>query len=174
VQVRRALREAVAISGAPSVIRFSKGNPPAPIKAVRVTGQVDILRDPDPDGNGVDVLVVGLGAMASVALTAAAKLEAQGFAVRVVDPRWALPVSAGLVDLARDARAVAVIEDNLVIGGVGSQIAQALRDGGLDVPVHLYGIPKAFLGHGSRGEVLEEAGLTPEAVADRLSEALRA
>ncbi len=29
------------------------------------------------------------------------------------------------------------------------------------MPVHPHGIPKRFLDHGSRGEVLEEIGLTP-------------
>ena len=34
--------------------------------------------------------------------------------------------------------------------------------------MHVHGIPKRFLQHGSRGEVLEEIGLTPDAVADQL------
>ena len=98
----------------------------------------------------------------------AEKLTAQGHTVRVVDPRWCLPVSDDLVALTRDAGAVAVVEDNLVVGGVGSQIALALQQAGIHVPVHLHGIPKRFLDHGSRGEVLEEIGLTPDALADRL------
>ena len=67
---------------------------------------------------------------------------------------------------------MAVLEDNLVVGGVGSQVLMALREAGLQVPVHLHGIPKRFLPHASRGEVLEEIGLTPDAVADRLTAAL--
>ena len=37
----------------------------------------------------------------------------------------------------------------------------------------LHGIPKRFLGHASRGEVLEEIGLTPEAIADRIAATLQ-
>jgi 1-deoxy-D-xylulose-5-phosphate synthase len=40
----------------------------------------------------------------------------------------------------------------------------ALRDVEIDVPVHAYGIPKRFLDHASRGQILEDIGLT----ADRL------
>ena len=47
------------------------------------------------------------------------KLAAQGHTARVVDPRWVLPVSPALVELARSAGAVAVVEDNLVNGGIG-------------------------------------------------------
>jgi 1-deoxy-D-xylulose-5-phosphate synthase len=110
--------------------------------------------------------------MATTAMAVAEKLTAQGHTVRVVDPRWCVPVSPDLVDLARSAGAVAVLEDNLVVGGVGSQVAAAVREAGLGIPVHLHGIPKRFLTHGSRGEVLEEIGLTPDAVADRLHAAL--
>ncbi|WP_411284853.1 1-deoxy-D-xylulose-5-phosphate synthase [Lapillicoccus sp.] len=170
-ELTRALAEAVDIDDAPSVIRFSKQNLPAPLPAVRTAGTVDVLLEPGPD-TSVDLLLVGLGEMATTAMSVADKLTAQGRTTRVVDPRWCLPVSDDLVGLARNAGAVAVIEDNLVIGGVGSQVGQALRDAGLHLPVHLHGIPKQFLAHASRGEVLEEIGLTPDAIADQLAAAL--
>ncbi|GAA1896103.1 1-deoxy-D-xylulose-5-phosphate synthase [Lapillicoccus jejuensis] len=167
----RALAEAVDVPDAPTVIRFSKQNPPAPLPAVRRSGSVDVLAEP---GEGdVDLLLVGLGELATTAVSVAEKLTAQGRSVRVVDPHWCLPVSADLVDLARSAGAVAVLEDNLVVGGVGSQVALALHEARVEVPVHLHGIPKRFLDHGSRGEVLEEIGLTPDAVADALDARLR-
>ncbi|MEP6800000.1 MAG: 1-deoxy-D-xylulose-5-phosphate synthase, partial [Lapillicoccus sp.] len=170
-ELRHALDEAVDIDDAPSVIRFSKQNLPAPLPAVRRSGSVDVLVEPEGD-DPVDLLLVGLGEMATTAMSVAEKLSAQGRRVRVVDPRWCLPVSDDLVDLARDAVAVAVVEDNLVVGGVGSQIAHAVREAGLSVPVHLHGIPKRFLEHATRGEVLEEIGLTPDAIADRLGSQL--
>ena len=170
-ELARTLAEAVDIDDAPSVLRFSKQNPPAPMVAVRRSGTVDVLREVEGEGK-VDLMLVGLGEMAATAMSVAAKLSAQGRAVQVVDPRWCLPVSDDLVELARHADAVAVLEDNLVAGGVGSQITQALREAGLATPVHLHGIPKRFLPHASRGELLEEIGLTPDAVADRLTDAL--
>ena len=163
----RALDEAVDVGDGPTVIRYSKQNPPAPIPALRQEGSVDVLAEPATDGS-VDLLLVGVGEMSATALSVAEKLTAQGRRVRVVDPRWCLPVSDDLVRLARYAAAVSVIEDNLVVGGVGSQIGLALHDAGVVAPVHLYGIPKRFLAHASRGEVLEEIGLTPDAIADRL------
>ena len=167
-QVRAALREAVDISDAPSVIRFPKGTAPEPIPAVDRLGDVDVLREPSGDGEGLDLLVVGVGCMAATALTVAEKLEAQGLRVRVVDPRWSLPVSPDLVETARAARAVAVVEDNLEVGGVGTHIAAALTEAGLDVPVHLHGIPTEFIDHASRGQILERLGLTPESIAAEL------
>ncbi len=165
-QVARAVREAVDITDAPSVVRFPKGTVGEPIEAVRSVGGVDVLGEPD-DGE-VDVLLVGIGSMAATALTAAEKLAAEGHRVRVVDPVWALPVPDALVTLAAAAGRVAVLEDNVVAGGIGSQVAQALRDAGADTPVDAFGIPRRFLDHGSRGQVLDAAALTPDAVATRL------
>ena len=127
-----------------------------------------MLRDPEP-GQDVDLLIVGVGEMATTAMAVAEKLAADGLGVQVVDPRWCVPVSPDLVRLAAGAKTVAVVEDNLVVGGVGSQVTQALREAGLPVPCQVHGIPKRFLGHASRGEILEEIGLTPDAIADRIA-----
>ncbi|MBP6526011.1 MAG: 1-deoxy-D-xylulose-5-phosphate synthase [Dermatophilaceae bacterium] len=165
-QVARAVRAAVDISDAPSVVRFPKGSVGAPIEAVRTVGTVDVLAEPD-EGD-VDVLLVGVGAMAATAMAAAEKLSAEGVRVRVVDPVWALPVSPDLVSLAGAAGRVAVVEDNVVVGGIGSQVELVLRDAGLATPLDQFGIPSEFLDHGSRGQVLDRIGLTPDAVASRL------
>ena len=148
------------------MVRFPKGSVAEPIEAVRVVGGVDVLAEPD-DGD-VDVLLVGVGSMAATALTAAEKLTAEGHRVRVVDPVWALPVPDAVVTLARAAGRVAVVEDNVVVGGIGSQVTQVLRDAGLEVPVDLFGLPKRFLDHGARGQVLDAVELTPDAVAGAL------
>jgi 1-deoxy-D-xylulose-5-phosphate synthase len=172
-QVRAALRDAVDIADAPSVIRFPKGTAPEPIPAVARLGSVDVLREPSAPagsaGEDVDLLLVGIGCMAAPALTVAEKLEAQGLRVRVVDPRWSLPVSPDLVEAARSARAVAVIEDNLEVGGVGTHVAAALTEAGVAVPVHRHGIPTEFIDHASRGQILEHIGLTPEHIATELA-----
>ena len=183
-QVALAVREAVAIEDGPSVVRFPKGSVGTPIEAVRRVGTVDVLRDPAPLADGahsiddgdraggperpVDLLVVGVGSMAATALEVADKLFAEGRSVRVVDPRWALPVSPDLVDLARDAASVAVIEDS-VVGGISGQVQRAFAEAGVTVPVHSYGIPAQFLDHGSRDQVLDRIGLTADSLATSLS-----
>ena len=170
-QVRRALREAVDVSDGPTVLRFPKGDVADPIARVRQLGSLDVLHETGPAA--VDLLIVGVGAMAATAVAVAEKLAAQGLSVRVVDPRWVLPVSPDLVLAAGDATAVAVIEDNLVSGGIGSSVTLAMRQAGSSATVHCYGIPKEFLAHASRNQVLDEIGLTPDAIATSLGKELR-
>ncbi len=161
-QVKKQLREALEVSDGPTVLRFPKGDVADPLLAVRSSGDVDVLFE--NAGDDVDLLLVGVGAFAGLATEAGEKIAAHGRSVRVVDPRWVVPVSVDVVSLARQARVVAVVEDNLVSGGVGASVTRALRDAGIDVPVHTYGIPKQFLDHASRGQILEDIGLTAEQV----------
>jgi 1-deoxy-D-xylulose-5-phosphate synthase len=159
-QVKKQLREALDVSDGPTVLRFPKGDVADPLLAVRSTGDVDVLFENAAEA--VDLLVVGVGAFAGVATETGEKIAAHGHTVRVVDPRWVLPVSDDVVALAGRAGAVAVIEDNLVSGGIGSAVTRALREADLEVPVLTYGIPKRFLEHASRAQILEDLGLTAE------------
>jgi 1-deoxy-D-xylulose-5-phosphate synthase len=81
-----------------------------------------------------------------------------------------LPVAPALVDLAAGHRLVVTVEDGGRAGGVGSTLTRALQDREIDVPVRTLGLPQAFLEHGSRGQVLADAGLTEQDVARRIAE----
>ncbi len=165
-QIRRALREAVDVDDGPTVIRFPKGSVAEPLEATGTVEGLEVLAgDPAVDP---EVLVVSVGAMAGTATTVAEKLAAEGHSTLVVDPRWVLPVPEGVIALARRAGRVAVIEDNSIAGGIGAEISRALDDAGVGVPVHRFGLPKEFIQHASRGQVLESVGLAPEPIVERL------
>jgi 1-deoxy-D-xylulose-5-phosphate synthase len=167
-QLRELFREAVAIAGGPTVVRFPKGAAPADLAAAERRGPVDILY-----GAGAgDVLLVGVGAMAGVAVGAAERLAARGVGATVVDPRWVKPVPSELAALAAEHRLVVTVEDNVRSGGAGSAVGQALRDAGVDTPLRNLGIPARFLEHGKRQDILAQAGLTPDGVADAAARAL--
>ena len=160
--LRRALREAVAISNAPSVVRFPKGALGPDIPSVRAQGGADVLLDHDQDE--VDVLIVAIGSFCGVALDVAARLRDQGITTRVVDPRWALPISPDVVEMSRQGRRVVVIEDGVRVGGIGAGISQAMQDAHVVAPTRLFGIPRTFLPHGKRQQVLEHIGLSSQQI----------
>ncbi|MEV6474937.1 1-deoxy-D-xylulose-5-phosphate synthase [Streptomyces sp. NPDC051657] len=166
-QVRAQLREAVAVDDAPTVVRFSKGAVGPAVKAVGRAGGMDILRE--PKAARPDVLIVSVGALAPMCLEIADLLDAQGISSTVVDPRWVKPVDEALAPLAERHRVVVTVEDNSRAGGVGSAVAQALRDAGVDVPLRDFGIPPVFLDHASRGEVMAEIGLTAPDIARQVT-----
>ncbi|AZS84435.1 1-deoxy-D-xylulose-5-phosphate synthase [Streptomyces griseoviridis] len=166
-QVRAQLREAVEVEDAPTVVRFSKGAVGPAVAAVGRVGGMDVLREPGTDTP--DVLLVSVGALAPMCLEIAALLDRQGITTTVVDPRWVKPVDEAMAPLAERHRVVVTVEDNSRVGGVGSTIAQALRDAGVDVPLRDFGIPPRFLDHASRAEVLTEIGLTAPDIARQVT-----
>jgi 1-deoxy-D-xylulose-5-phosphate synthase len=160
-RLRELLNEAVDVDDAPTVVRFPKGPPPEDIPTVDRAGGTDILVRNGPR----DVLVVGFGSMAEVAVDVAQRLVAQGIGVTVVDPRWVKPVDPALIELARSHRLVVSIEDNGRIGGCGAVLLQTLNDAGVHTPFRLHGVPQEFLSHAKRSAILERIGLAPQALA---------
>ncbi|MFK0293175.1 1-deoxy-D-xylulose-5-phosphate synthase [Streptomyces sp. NPDC090442] len=167
-QVRAQLREAVEVDDAPTVVRYSKGAVGPAVEAVGRVGGMDVLREAGTEGRP-DVLLVSVGALAPMCLEVADLLDKQGISTTVVDPRWVKPVDEALPGLAAGHRLVVTVEDNIRTGGVGSAIAQALRDAGVDVPLRDFGIPERFLDHASRKEVMAEIGLTAPDIARQVT-----
>jgi len=161
-RLREELAEAVAVDDAPTVVRFSKGSVGTEYEAVRRTDDgVDVLRE----AAHKDVLIVTVGPMAAIGLQVAERLAAQGIGATVVDPRWVVPVPSSVVTLAAEHRLVITLEDGVRVAGIGTRIRQDLRDAGVDTAVTELGLPDEFLDHGSREEILERVGLTPQVIA---------
>lgn len=162
VRLAEELAEAVQVQDGPTVLRFPKGTVGTEYDAVRRTDDgVDVLAESERQ----DVLIVTVGPMAGVGLEVAERLAAQGIGATVVDPRWVVPVPRSVVELAADYRIVVSIEDGIRVGGIGTRIRQDLREAGVDTAVTEVGLPDEFLDHGSRGDILERVGLTPQHIA---------
>ena len=161
-RLRDELNEAVLVADAPTVLRFPKGVALETIPAIRsLDDGVDVLHE----SVSKDVLIVCVGAMASVGLAVAELLAAQGIGSTVVDPRWVVPVPASILQLAKAHRLVISIEDGVKVGGVGTRIRQDLRTAQIDTALNEIGLPDEFLAAASRAEILEEAGLTAQNIA---------
>lgn len=167
-RLREELGEALDVNDGPTALRFPKGDVGEDIPTLERRDGVDVLALP-ADGLNTDVLLVAVGAFASMALAVAKRLLDQGIGVTVVDPRWVLPVPDVLGEMASQHKLLVTLEDNGVAGGVGSTVSAALRAADIDIPCRDVGLPQAFYDHASRGEVLAELGLTDQDVARRIT-----
>ncbi len=164
--LKRALREAIQVDDAPTVVRFSKGALPAPIPALSHGEDIDVLA---VHGAG-EVLIVAVGAFAQLGLDIAEGLQAQGIGSQVIDPRWVKPISQEVIEQAARSSLVIVLEDGIRVGGVGAAIGQELRDADCDVPLRNFGTPLEFLNHAKRASILVETGLTSQAITREITE----
>ncbi len=159
---RELLGEAVAIEDGPTVVRFGKGSVDENITALRrLDDGVDVLLE----SASKDVLLVGVGSMAKIALQVSNLLSAQGIGSTVIDPRWVVPVAQSVIELAAKHRLVVTIEDGIRVGGIGTRIRQAMRAAQVDTALNEIGLPDEFLEHATREEILERVGLSPQAIA---------
>ncbi|MDN5746992.1 MAG: 1-deoxy-D-xylulose-5-phosphate synthase [Pseudonocardia sp.] len=166
--LREEFAEALAVDDGPTCVRFAKGAVPERVPALVRTGGVAVLRRPGP-AETADVLLVGVGALAGPAVEAGDRLAREGIGVTVVDPRWVAPVPAVLAELAAAHRLVVTVEDGGRHGGFGWSLAAALRDADVATPLRDLGVPRRYLHHAPRPELLAELGLTAPEVARQVA-----
>lgn len=161
-RLREEFDEAIAVEDAPTVVRFPKGAVGRELPALeRRDDGTDVLWRHGDD----DVLLIGIGPMAHLAIDVAGRLRAQGIGATVIDPRWVVPVQPSVVELAASHRLVITIEDGIRVGGIGTRVRQVLREAGVDTAVDELGLPDAFIDHATREQILEDAGLTAAKIA---------
>lgn len=173
--LRGALRTAVDIDDAPTVVRYPKGALGDDIPAVEELDGVDVVgrfsAAARTSGPARRVLVVGVGSMAGCAMETGEALAAHGVETTVASPTWVLPVPENLVKLCGEHDLVVTVEDGVVDGGVGDMLAQRAGEQGIGTPqVHL-GLPVAFLDHASRDHIVRVQRMT---AADATRDALAA
>lgn len=161
--LRAAFRAALDVSDAPTVVRYPKGTVGEPIPAIRTEGSFDIIAE---SGDAPDAVVLGLGPMAATAVDVAGKLAAEGWSTLAATATWVHPVPEGLAQVLHGARLVITIEDGLVDAGIGEEWASHARGEGIQAEFRHFGVPRRFLDHASRAQVIDEVGLDASAIAD--------
>ncbi len=158
IRMRAILNTAAEMDG-PNLIRYPKGGVSGEIPAVEHRGTVDILfRRRESGENGKKpVLLVGVGVMNGILTQAAQSMDTECV---VADPKWIFPISDDLVSLAKESRALVVLEDGLVNGGFGAELNLTLQQHDVQIPTKLLGIAKQFPHHDTRSHILQKMGMT--------------
>lgn len=207
--LRAALRRAVTVEDRPTVVRYPKGALPQAHVVLETYGEgreaVDLLFESVPDtettetspqgvvGNsdeGKRLTIVAIGAMVDAALAAARQLAAEGEAVRVLSPHWAIPTSQELLEQMAGSDALLVVEDGILQGGIGQTLVEQLfarcsgaGEGAAEsesacaedrAPARLpdrmpvaacLGVPRRFVETDSRAAILSECGMDAASIA---------
>ncbi len=118
---------------------------------------------------GGEVAFLAVGTMNETAIKAAEILAEQGIEATLANMRFVKPLDEELLlQLGTDKKLLVTLEENVLAGGFGSAVAEFLLDKGLPARLLRFGLPDAFVEQGSRKELLELVGLTPEAVAAKI------
>lgn len=171
-EVRAALRAAVR-HPAPVYLRIGKKGEPAvhPAEPAFEIGRALLLRD------GTDAAFLAAGTVVPIALEAAERLAARGLSTAVYSFPSIKPLDeVVLSEVFGRCRAVGTVEEHSVLGGLGGAVAEWLSDHPAPgCRLVRFGTADEFLHTTCEQEdARAHFGLTPEALADRMTAALGA
>lgn len=156
-ECRRLLTTAYRHDG-PSAVRYPRGVGPG--------AAIDPGLEALPVGRGIvrregrGVALLAFGSMVAPALVAAERLNAT-----VADMRFVKPLDLDLLrDLATAHTHLVTLEENAVMGGAGSAVAEALAALGLVRPILHLGLPDRFVEHGDPATLLARCGLEADGI----------
>jgi 1-deoxy-D-xylulose-5-phosphate synthase len=154
-ECRQMLYTAYQLDG-PSAVRYPRGCGPGAAISEQMTalpvGRGLIRRE------GSKVAILAFGSMLQPALQAAERLNAT-----VADMRFVKPLDTDLIrGLASRHELIVTAEENVVKGGAGSAVMEALQEMGIRIDVLCLGLPDRFIEHGVHETMLADCGLNSE------------
>jgi 1-deoxy-D-xylulose-5-phosphate synthase len=156
-ECRQMLYTAVQL-GQPAAVRYPRGTGPGAALETRMQtldlGKGEVRRQ------GRKIALLAFGSMLRPALEAGEALDAT-----VVNMRFVKPLDEALVATLADSHELLVtIEENVVHGGAGSAVEEALQQQGRAVPVLTLGLPDRFVEHGDHAVLLAHCGLDRDGI----------
>lgn len=130
-----------------------------------VTAKAEVLQE------GSDLAILSLGPTCNEALKAAQELKlSHNLSVKVINPRFVKPFDKALVsELISRETPLVTIEDNALIGGFGSLVAEYLLDLGASNKLLRLGLPDNFIQHGSQKELKRILDLDSEGIVKKIA-----
>ena len=122
-------------------------------------GTANTLRDGD------DLTIIANGVLTHRALTAASILAARGVSARVLNMATVRPIDHVAIETAAaETGAILTCEEHTIFGGLGSAVAEVVVETH-PVPMTRLGVPGVFAHTGSANQLLDDFGMSPDAIA---------
>ncbi len=110
---------------------------------------------------GHDLAILAVGDRVIPAIQLSQKLEEEGISAQVINARFVKPIDHEMVeDVIQNFQIVVTIENNSIIGGFGSGIAEILSEfTPKEIVFQRFGLPDRFVSHGKTQDLIQEVGL---------------
>ena len=137
----------------PAAVRYPRGSGPG-VAIDPELGEIPIGRG-EIRRRGHKIALLAFGSMLAPALEAAEQLDAT-----VANMRFVKPLDRELLrKLAEEHCLLVSVEENSRIGGAGAEVARALGEMMIELPLLQLGLPDRFIDHGDPARLLSDAGL---------------
>lgn len=121
-----------------------------------------------------DIAVLSAGHMFEEAVKVWENLKAKGYNCSLINARFIKPIDEEmLIKAAKGHRMVAVMEENVRIGGYGEHILECVARMRLPLKVLMLALPDAYVEHGSIARLRKENGIDSEKMTEKILEAVK-
>ena len=115
---------------------------------------------------GSELTIIANGVLSHRAVIAAALLEERGISARVINMACVRPIDEdAIIGAATETGAILTCEEHTTFGGLGSAVAEVVVDKA-PVPMTRLGVPGVFAHTASANALLDDFGMSPEAIAE--------
>ncbi len=116
-----------------------------------------------------DIAILFVGHMAQTAETVRSILKEKGYSCSLVNARFVKPIDEEMLDqLANNHKLFVTIEENVLIGGFGSQVLMHVSEQEKKVQVLNIGIHDNYVEHGNIEVLRQDAGLDAKSIAEQV------
>ncbi|MBX7045143.1 MAG: 1-deoxy-D-xylulose-5-phosphate synthase [Ignavibacteria bacterium] len=163
-ELRNMLYTATLYKKGPIALRYPRGNALG-VETGEFTqleiGKGEVVKE------GKDIAILAIGNMVDHSIKAAKLLEEYSINAEVVNMRFAKPLDRELLyDVFNRFKKVITIEDNTIIGGFGSAVAEFMAQHNFKNDLLIHGIPDRFIEHGKPEELYEELKIDAKGIAE--------
>lgn len=148
----------------PASVRYPRGRGPG-VEVTAGGGTIPVGRSRTLR-KGSRVAFLGFGSMTNVLAPVAEKLDGT-----LIDMRFVKPIDEeAVLEAARTHDMIVCAEEGMLMGGACNAVLEVLADNGVVRPVMRFGLPDEFIEQGTQAELLEDVGLTSEAIESKVAE----
>ena len=144
----------------PAAVRYPRGTGPGVKVQKEMTqlpiGKAEIRR------KGKDVAILAFGTMVQPCERIGEEINAT-----VVNMRFVKPIDESLIiNICENHRLIITVEENVIQGGAGSAVNEVTATYGIDIAIVNHGLPDRLIQHGTRDDMLRDAGLDYKGILD--------
>ncbi len=122
-------------------------------------GKSEILQE------GNDISILAIGKMVDRAIDVCNKLKEDNINAEVINIRFLKPLDKeSIIKSVKKTKNCITIEDNILLGGLASNVKELLIDNKIDVNIKTFGYPNKFIKHGSVEDIEKKYGLDTESI----------
>jgi len=150
----------------PLVIRYPRGTDES---LTQKAPKTIILGKAEQLKSGDHIAIMFIGSMYKRASELVDSLKDDGYDCSLINARFIKPFDKGLIKkLSKKHKHLIILEENVIIGGLGSEVLRYVNAEHIKIDVQVYGIDDQFITHGDRQSLLNDSGLSMTHIKKRI------